>query len=77
MRTIYHIFTEENGEMDWFLDENYNVITYWWCNDAHWRGEYMGDLIRHFGAQIVEVSSDDKKHPAAKAFRKELKKVSG
>ena len=75
MKKIYHIYTEENGEMEWFFDEDYKVITYWWINDATWRSEYMGGLLEHCGAEVVDVDEHDKKHPAVKVFKKELKKI--
>jgi hypothetical protein len=74
MKKIFHIYTERNGEMDWFFDEEFNVITYWYQNDANWRGEYMRPLLRYLGGEIIEVT-EKSMHPAARAFRKELKAI--
>lgn len=66
MRTLYFVdsceFPDDDigieaydmvGEMQFFLDENFKVIASWSNNDANYRHEYMGDLLRQLGADVV------------------------
>lgn len=57
---LYHVFTEDYGEWDVFFDGADNIVTYWHCNDANWRPEYMNPLVEYFSGRINEISSDSK-----------------
>lgn len=74
MKKVYHIFTEENGEMDWFFTEDGEVVAYWWCNDANWRGEYMGALVEFFGGSVSKAPFKLEKK-LLKIMKKEIKKL--
>ncbi len=54
MKKIFHVYTESDGEMDWFFDEDGNVLQYWYNNDACWREEYMNPLLASLGIEVVE-----------------------
>jgi predicted DNA-binding WGR domain protein len=60
LKVIYHtFFCDDNlGEADGFFEINDGKLEYvtgWFCNDAHWRGEYMSDLLEHAGAEIKDL----------------------
>lgn len=69
LRTIYHTFFCDDtlGEADGFFEidgTKLKYITGWFCNDAHWRGEYMEELLRHVGVAVKDLPA---KHRAAGA----------
>jgi hypothetical protein len=60
LKVIYHTFFcgDNIGEADGFFEINGGKLEYvtgWDANDANWRGEYMGGLLRHAGAEIKEL----------------------
>lgn len=57
MKTMY--FTEAE-EMQFFLDENKEVISCWHINDADYREEYMGSLFKKLGYEVKFVKCNDK-----------------
>ena len=63
LKKIYHAvaYPEDGGEVEGFFDEAGELIATWSLNDANWRGEYMGCLLRHFG---VEVCKGTEEHEA-------------
>ena len=71
MKLIYSYFCEDFGEYDFFFDNKMNVITYWHCNDAHWRSDFMSDLIKYFGGRVELLPHKFTKR-ALKIIKKEL-----
>jgi hypothetical protein len=70
LRTIYHTFFCDDilGEADGFFEIDGTKLKYiagWFCNDAHWRGEYMAGLLRHVGAEVKPLP-DKYAKPGAK-----------
>jgi hypothetical protein len=60
LKVIYHTFFcgDLIGEADGFFEINDGELEYvtgWDANDANWRGEYMGGLLEHAGAEIKEL----------------------
>jgi hypothetical protein len=49
MKIIYCLSVEDPFEVDAFFDEDDKIITWWSCNDATWRDEYMSGLLKHCG----------------------------
>lgn len=58
LKTIYHVFYEEYGEHDVFFDEDLDIIDYWHCNDANWRGEYFQGLVAYMGYEVIQAEGD-------------------
>ena len=54
MKTIYFLsICEDNvGEVQGFFDEAGNVVDFWSCNDANWRGEYFDGLLSKLGYDV-------------------------
>jgi len=76
MKVIYWVGTFEPYEMEWFFDENHNLITYWSCNDAQWREEYMTPLMEALGVEIKYHSYPTAPLKIRKKIKLELKELS-
>lgn len=58
MKEIYHYAYEGDcGEIDAFFDEKLKLIEYWFCNDAHYRNEYMNPLLEKLGIKVWDLPS--------------------
>jgi hypothetical protein len=63
VKVLYHAFFcgDVIGEADGFFEITKGKVKYvtgWFCNDAMWRGEYMTDLIEHFGGKIEDLPEE-------------------
>jgi hypothetical protein len=70
MPKITIVYTEEWGEAEAAFDEKGEMIHYWSCNDATWRGEYFEPLFEHFGIEF----GDDTDNKLTEKFEAYLKK---
>lgn len=74
MKKIYHVYIEDLGEFDMFLDDK-TVIWWWHCNDASYRGEYMRGLFALLGTDVIETSMENLTPIQRKAIKRELKEI--
>lgn len=61
MKKIYYVYSDLCGEYDIFFDAKFKLITYWHSNDASWRPEYMGSLLKALGAEVIDLDYHDKR----------------
>jgi hypothetical protein len=54
MKTVYHVYDEEEGEVEGMFDEKGKLIDTWCCNDASWRGEYFDGFMTWAGIKIID-----------------------
>lgn len=52
MKTIYHVWYEDEFEADGFYDDKGVLLQWWMANDAEWRQEYMGPLLEAIGFEV-------------------------
>lgn len=60
LKTIYCTSTCRIGEADLFFDEDYNLLSWWACNDAMYRHEYMSELFEKLGYKVVDIDENIK-----------------
>lgn len=53
---VYHT---EAGGIDLFFDHNKNLIDAWDHNDAIYRKEFMGDLLKSLGIDVQSIKSEE------------------
>jgi hypothetical protein len=52
MKTIWHVSSEDEGEIEGIFDENGELLGMWCCNDAHWRNEYFSPFMKGLGIEV-------------------------
>ena len=59
MKTIYILFYEDFGEIDIAFDKDGAPLHWWSCNDATWRQEYFGPLMKTLGVEVKTSADPD------------------
>lgn len=52
MKTIYHVYSDSDGEIEGMFDADGNMLGAWCCNDGLWRGEYFDPFLRKLGIEV-------------------------
>jgi hypothetical protein len=73
MKICYYAFFEDLGEVDAFFDEKLDLISWWDCNDANFRPEYMNSLFSHFGVKMLPMPNKLR----SKALKVLLQRING
>ncbi len=56
MRKLIFLSSDEQNAECCIDAETGNVLASWFLDDAHWRGEYFGDILEALGAEEVDIS---------------------
>ena len=72
MKTIYHVYSDRDGEIEGMFDAEENLLDWWCCNDGMWRGEYFDGFLEALG---IAVEYDTSQAPLFKRLRKKLEKA--
>jgi hypothetical protein len=59
MKKIYCVWADWFGEMQFFFDDGGNLLQYWCCSDALYRGEYMNGLMKALGFEVLKAEQTD------------------
>ena len=74
MKTIYHIYSDKDGECQGMFDESEVYLDGWFCDDANWRNEYFSGFMEKLGLNVVTVNSGAQYKRLEKKLLKELQR---
>lgn len=58
MKTIWHVSSEEEGEIEGMFTEEGDLLGMWCSNDACWRNEYFSDFMEELGIEVKDDWED-------------------